>query len=97
MVTLTIDGARHSGTYQVTCQCGASWTGQGETLNAYSWSPAAPIAECVAHMKLDHPQGMTDLVFTERFEAWLLDYWRRMKVVAPNSRPPSRQERSVAR
>ncbi len=77
MFKLNIDGAKHTGCYRVDCECGNHWSGQGVAINSYSWSPALPIAEAVAHMKLEHAQGLIELRFSARFEVWLLDYWER--------------------
>lgn len=72
-----IDGSTHTGTYRVECECGDSWTGQGEAIGAANWSPALPIAECVCHMKMVHPNIEPEVVFSARFSQWLLSYWER--------------------
>jgi hypothetical protein len=74
---LRIDGATHTGTYRVVCECQDTWTGQGEAIGAVNWSPALPIAECCAHMKIAHPMVSMDVEFSERFRDWLLSYWER--------------------
>jgi len=75
MVRLNIDGARHSGNYRCDCECGASWHGQGESVTGHSWSPALPIAECMVHLREQHPKAQFDLGFSERFRLWLVSYW----------------------
>ncbi len=75
---LTVDGSHHSGNYRVDCLCGTTWSGQGEAMPRWGYSPALPVAECVAHMKLAHPDLSMDLRFTSRFEVWLTNHWRRV-------------------
>jgi hypothetical protein len=76
-IQLRVDGAKHTGTYRVECECGDTWGGQGEPIGAVNWSPALPIAECCVHVKMLHPNAGLDLQFSERFRDWLLSYWER--------------------
>jgi hypothetical protein len=77
-VTLNIDGASHTGNYQVVCRaCGDFWQGQGEPIGAVNWNPALPIAESVVHVKLVHVGQEVDIRFSDRFRLWLISYWER--------------------
>ena len=75
MMKLAIDGSLAMGTYRVDCECGDTWHGQAENIGRLEWSPALPIAECVVHMKLVHPELGLDIRFSERFRQWLVRYW----------------------
>ena len=77
MIRMTIDGGSHSGNYQVDCECGTKWHGQGEVIHLADYSPALPIAECVVHLRMSHPDNGMDIRFTDRFSAWLATYWDR--------------------
>jgi hypothetical protein len=74
-VKIAIDGSKATGRYRVDCECGSSWTGQGEMLGIVSYSPALPIAECVVHRRLEHPDLSQDIRFSARFSDWLHSYW----------------------
>jgi len=84
-LTMTIDGAKHSGHYRVVCECGGVWTGEGEPIGAVNWSPALPVAEAVVHMKMGHEGGYVDLRMTERFREWLISYWERASLRQANA------------
>lgn len=75
MSSVVIDGAKHTGNYRCSCDCGALWHGQGEAINAFTWSPALPVAEAVAHFSQTHPRTRADVEFSARFREWLLQYW----------------------
>lgn len=75
MFKLVIDGSKDTGQYRVDCECGDNWSGVGQESSGSAFGPALPIAECVVHMKLTHPEHRPDLYFTLRFEAWLQHYW----------------------
>jgi hypothetical protein len=76
MVKIAIDGSKATGHYRVDCECGDRWSGQGEPLLFGRWNPALPIAECIVHMKLEHPEGTPELRFAQRFSEWLQQYWQ---------------------
>lgn len=77
MLKLAIDGSKLSGHYRVDCECGEHWSGVGDQVDRNVVSPALPIAECVAHMRLAHPQLEPDIRFSARFSDWLIQYWER--------------------
>jgi hypothetical protein len=77
MIRLDIDGTSHTGNYRVDCECRTSWHGQGEPIGSVNWSPAAPIAECIVHLKLCHNADRGDMWFSDRFRLWLIHYWER--------------------
>ena len=82
MMKLAIDGSKYNGMYRVDCECGDNWSGTGTTEIGGGFSPALPIAECVAHMKLVHPDAQSpDIRFSTRFEGWLEYYWQRVSYV----------------
>ena len=96
MVRLSIDGARHTGNYRCECECGFAWTGQGEAITTYSWAPAMPVAECVLHIRDQHPRSQYDLSFTEHFTDWLVGYWHtaNARIAArPAALPYNKRER----
>ncbi len=76
-IVVLIDGALHTGNYQATCDCSFVWHGQGQRDNGVHFSPALPIAEAVAHVKLAHVGGKLEVEFTDRFTDWLVNYWQR--------------------
>jgi len=97
MLKVSIDGGRHSGGYRVTCACGDMWTGQGAPDGVSMWSPALPVAEAVVHLKTAH-QGVTlELVFTPRFDEWLVAYWQRQNQRQEHVATRSALDRSRAR
>lgn len=75
MITLVVDGSGDTGAYRVECYCGDVWTGRGELSPDTSWSPAMPIAECVVHVNLEHPEEQINIRWTPDFEKWLQHYW----------------------
>jgi hypothetical protein len=74
-VKIAIDGSKATGRYRVDCECGTSWTGEGEMLGIMQFSPALPVAETVVHMRLEHPEQELDARFSARFNSWLAAYW----------------------
>lgn len=81
MMRLAIDGSRHNGLYRVDCECGANWSGEAPTDRHGGFGPALPIAECVAHIDLEHKGEPMDIRFSHRFDRWLLQYWERVSAV----------------
>lgn len=78
---MAIDGSGGDGTYRVDCECGEFWRGHGQADLGHGFSPALPIAECVAHIKLAHPEERPDIRFSDKFQAWLLRYWSRASLM----------------
>lgn len=72
---IAIDGHRLSGLYRVDCECGDTWRGEGERLPELAFSPALPIAECVAHFRLCHEEKLLEVRFSEKFSQWLVSHW----------------------
>lgn len=78
---VAIDGNKLTGHYRVDCECGDNWSGMGNRYGIGLWSPALPIAEAVAHHHLVHDGDGVDLQWTERFSAWLLQYWEHVSAI----------------
>jgi hypothetical protein len=98
MIRAWVDGTHVAGHYQVDCECGTSWTGQGVPLVPAGYSPALPIAEAVAHAKGAHDDAQLALLWTERFSSWLLNYWTRETLrQAVEGREPIGDTSGVAR
>ena len=77
---MAIDGSRHTGLYSVDCECGGGWTGVTEKDRYRIYSPALPIAECVAHVDVAHPGAELDVRFNSYFQQWLMAYWERVSL-----------------
>lgn len=74
---MAIDGNASLGRYRVECECGTNWSGETPAELGTGFSPALPVAECIVHMRLEHPDFRPDIRFSKRFEEWLARYWDR--------------------
>lgn len=72
---VAIDGDRVVGLYRVDCECGDSWQGDAERLTESHFSPALPVAEAVAHIRLCHEGDQLDVRFSTKFSDWLVGHW----------------------
>jgi hypothetical protein len=72
---VAIDGQRVVGLYRVDCECGGTWRGDAERSTPNHFSPALPVAEAVAHMRMCHPEELLDVRFSEKFSEWLVSHW----------------------
>lgn len=86
---VVIDGARHSGNYRCVCECGQAWHGQGEPASTAAFSPAMPIAEAVAHVRLCHAGVGIALDLSGQFEDWLEAHWKRRRATGHANRDPA--------
>jgi hypothetical protein len=75
MMKLAIDGTSLTGMYRVDCECGDHWSGDTHEVEHAPRCPAMPIAECIAHMRLCHPDNEPDIRFSRSFTDWLQRFW----------------------
>jgi len=91
MTTISIGGNDENGHYSVRCSCGFFWNGDAEITLAGKYEPTLPIAEAVAHHRLEHATQQLDVTFTATFRDWLATWWTR------NASPYNRSSQLVAR